>query len=131
MQLSKFTDYSFRALIYLARNRNRRCTVEELAAQLETSHNHMKKVICRLAAHRYVKSTKGRTGGLFLGDEPENIVLSDVLLLAEGNMNLLMCYNSCSSCPLQKQQCALKKISRNALQKFINEFKNRTLKDIL
>ena len=91
----------------------------------------MKKVICRLAAHRYVKSTKGRTGGLFLGDEPENIVLSDVLLLAEGNMNLLMCYNSCSSCPLQKQQCALKKISRNALQKFINEFKNRTLQDIL
>ncbi|MBQ6705007.1 MAG: Rrf2 family transcriptional regulator [Opitutales bacterium] len=131
MQLSKFTDYSFRALIYLARNRDKRCTIEELAARLETSHNHMKKVICKLAANHYVKSAKGRTGGLFLGDEPENIVLSDVLLLAEGNMNLLMCYNSCSACPLQTRQCALKKISRTALQKFIDEFKNHTLRDIL
>lgn len=31
MYLSKFTDYSFRALVYLAENRDKLCTVEELA----------------------------------------------------------------------------------------------------
>ena len=35
MYLSKFTDYSFRALVYLAENRDKLCTVEELAKKLE------------------------------------------------------------------------------------------------
>lgn len=31
MQIYKFTDYTFRALIYLARNRNETATVDKLA----------------------------------------------------------------------------------------------------
>ena len=31
MQISKFSDYAFRALIYLANNTDKLCTVEELA----------------------------------------------------------------------------------------------------
>lgn len=43
MQLSKFSDYSFRALIYLAQHRDQLCTVEELSMNLNTSEQHMKK----------------------------------------------------------------------------------------
>ena len=42
MQLSKFSDYSFRALIYLAQHRDQLCTVEELSMNLNTSEQHMK-----------------------------------------------------------------------------------------
>ena len=41
MQLSKFTDYSFRALVYLAQNQDRLCTVEELAKILHSSEHQM------------------------------------------------------------------------------------------
>ena len=41
MQLSKFTDYAFRALIYLANNREKLCTVEELAQELNASETHI------------------------------------------------------------------------------------------
>ena len=41
MYLSKFTDYSFRALVYLAENRDKLCTVEELAKKLEISEHHL------------------------------------------------------------------------------------------
>ena len=131
MQLSKFTDYAFRALIFLARNRDKRCTVEELASALETSPHHMKKVICKLASGTYVKSCKGRGGGLFLGRAPEAILLSDVLLFCEENMNLFECYGKCGTCPLGILHCKLKEISRSALQRFIDEFKDKTLRDIL
>ena len=62
MQISKFSDYAFRALIYLAQNPDKLCTVEELAEQLQTSPHHMKKVVHKLASSDYVISLKGRTG---------------------------------------------------------------------
>ena len=43
MQLSKFTDYSFRALIYLAENENKLCTIDEIAKNLNISEHHLKK----------------------------------------------------------------------------------------
>lgn len=131
MQLSKFTDYAFRALIFLARNHGKRCTVDELAAALETSPHHMKKVVCKLAAGAYLKSCKGRGGGLFLGRDPEAILLSDVLLHCEENMNLFECYGKCGTCPLGIVRCKLKELSRRALQRFVDEFKGKTLRDIL
>ena len=49
MNLSKFTDYAFRSLIYRGKNQNRLCTVQELANYLNVSENHIKKIIHNLA----------------------------------------------------------------------------------
>ena len=67
MQLSKFTDYAFRALIYLAKSSNENATVDKLAEELDISTHHLKKVINKLAKTEYIISTKGRNGGLKLG----------------------------------------------------------------
>ena len=66
MQLSKFSDYSFRALIYLGHKPHILCTVEELAQELHASGHHMKKVVHKLANLGYIQSQKGRNGGLRL-----------------------------------------------------------------
>ena len=78
MQLSKFSDYSFRALIYLAKHTDQLCTVEELATALNTSEHHMKKVIHQLAKTEYITSIKGRGGGLKLSKNPSDINLGEV-----------------------------------------------------
>lgn len=131
MQLSKFTDYAFRALIYLANNREKLSTVEELAVELNASEHHIKKVIHKLAKTDYVISIKGRAGGLKLGLNPKDINLGDVLKLTEDNLNLIECFNKPDSCPFMVPGCKLKGISADALQKFIDEFSRYTLKDIL
>lgn len=59
MQLSKFTDYAFRALIYLAKNKEENLTVDILAKELEISSHHLKKVINKLAKTEYIISLKG------------------------------------------------------------------------
>ena len=66
MYLSKFTDYSFRSLLYLANHRDKICTVEELSKELDISEHHLKKIIHKLAKTDYVISMKGRSGGLKL-----------------------------------------------------------------
>ena len=45
MYLSKFTDYSFRILIYLGNNSNKLFTVDELSNTLNLSTHHIKKII--------------------------------------------------------------------------------------
>lgn len=130
MQLSKFSDYGFRSLIYLARHRDRLCTVEELARELETSEHHMKKVVHKLASCDYISSSKGRGGGLSLGMAPEEINLGEVLKVTEDNLNIFVCFET-KECPLLGPGCRLKAISYQALQQFLQEFSKYSLADLL
>lgn len=130
MQISKFSDYAFRALIYLAHNADKLCTVEELAEKLKTSPHHMKKVVHKLASTDYIVSLKGRTGGLRLGLSPAEINLGKVLTFTEENLNLFECFSH-TDCPLIAGGCKLKAISHRALSNFIEEFSAYTLADIL
>ncbi|WP_322504069.1 hypothetical protein [Clostridium sp. LIBA-8841] len=43
MQLSKFTDYAFRTLIYLGKNREDMVIVSDLAKELDISEHHLKR----------------------------------------------------------------------------------------
>ncbi|MBC5629657.1 Rrf2 family transcriptional regulator [Clostridium sp. NSJ-6] len=131
MQLSKFTDYAFRALIYLANNRSKLCTVEELAQELNASEHHIKKVIHKLAKTEYIISSKGRGGGLQLGLEPVDINLGEVLKFTEDNLNIVECFNKPELCPFMQSGCKLKAISAGALKNFIEEFSKYTLNDVL
>lgn len=129
MQLSKFSDYSFRALVFIASCEDR-CTVETLSLNLNTSAHHMKKVVHHLSKCGYIKSQKGRTGGLYLSKSPKDINLGKVLIDSEENLNLFDCYNT-HTCPLKAKGCKLKGISKKALNNFIEEFSKYTLEDIL
>lgn len=131
MQLSKFTDYGFRSLVYLANNSDKHCTVEKLALELNVSRHHLKKVINKLAKTDYIISEKGRGGGLKLGTLPENINLGKVLLVTEDNLNLVECMGENNICPLMNKGCKLKGIINKSLESFVGEFSKHTLRDIL
>lgn len=130
MQLSKFTDYAFRALIYLGENKGKLCTVEELARELQTSEHHMKKVVHKLSSLDFILSSKGRGGGLKLGKEPKDINLAEVLKCTEENMNLYVCFQQ-EYCPLLSGGCRLKNITQDALASFLREYSSYTLEDLL
>ena len=127
MQLSKFTDYSFRALIYLADKKDSLATVEELANALDISEHHLKKIIHKLAKTNYVISIKGRGGGLKLGMEPKDINLGEILKITEDNLNIVECFNNPENCPLMSGCCKIKYIFSNYLEKFIKVFSNYSL----
>ena len=131
MQLSKFTDYAFRALIYLAKNPEDNGTVDILAERLEISSHHLKKVINKLAKTEYIISSKGRNGGLKLGMDPAEINLGKVLLLTEENLSLVECMGESGTCPLLSKECKLKGIICKSLNVFVNEMAQYTLKDIM
>lgn len=131
MYLSKFSDYAFRILIYLAKNQNKLCTVEELANNFQISEHHVKKIVHKLAKTEYITSIKGRNGGLSLGMNPKDINLGEVLEITEDNLDIVECFCEESNTCNLNINCKFKKVIRGALDSFIGEFKNYSLDDIV
>ncbi len=131
MYISRFTDYAFRSLMYLALNNENLCTVDELSKALSISENHIKKIVHKLAKGNFINSTKGRAGGIKLARNPEDINLADVIIFCDELNDVVKCSKENNSCSYLKNGCKLKKIIDNSVIAFTNEFKRYTLKDIL
>ena len=131
MYLTKFTDYSFRVLIYLAKDKNKVFIVEDLSKELKISEHHLKRIIWTLTKTDLVISMKGRVGGIKLGLDPRDINLGEVLKITEGNLNIAECFNKDNCCPYINTKCKLKGVMQVALDEFINEFSKFTLLDLL
>nr|WP_317357398.1 Rrf2 family transcriptional regulator [uncultured Tyzzerella sp.] len=131
MNLSKFTDYSFRTLIYLSNNSKNLYTVEELSKNLNISENHIKKIVHALAKEGYILSTKGRNGGIKLAKPPESINLKEVLLFCEDFSKVIECKKNSIYCTYNSERCLIKNIVNMATEKFIQEFSKYNLSDVL
>ena len=133
MRLSKFSDFSFRALIYLAENTESLNTIETMANKLNISQNHLKKIIHKLSKGNFIQSFKGRDGGIKIAKSPDDILLSDVLLYTEVNTDFVECLKhniEHTSCPYYST-CNLKTIIHRAKDAFVQEFQKYSLRDIM
>ena len=64
MQLTKFSDYSLRVLMFLARQADEHTTIRDIATAHGISENHLMKVVQQLAKSGYVKTMRGKGGGV-------------------------------------------------------------------
>ena len=84
MQLTYFTDYSLRVLVYLAIQRNRIANISEIAERYGISRNHLVKVVHNLARDGFIKSYRGKGGGIELARDPAEINVGEVIRYTEG-----------------------------------------------
>ena len=126
MQLTSFTDYGLRALIYLASlPEGRQTNITEVTNTYGVSRNHMVKIINQLSRAGYIAATRGKNGGLRLGMPASQIVIGDVVRKMEP-LQLVDCA-SCSITPA----CRLKKALHDAVQRFLQELDSYTLADLV
>lgn len=128
MQLKRFTDYALRVMLFVARHRERTCTMSEIAARYDISLEHLRKVVHRLARLGYLKSARGRGGGISLGRDPAAIRVGEVVLAMEGDMNIIDC--EALACVLLPG-CSLKSALGRAGRAFIASLNEVTLADLL
>ena len=129
MQLTFFTDYGLRTLIYLAAFPDRRCSVREISAYYDISRNHLVKVVHRLAQLDYITSAKGKGGGLFLVKSTLSLPLGDLVLSLEKNMDIVECFNTETNRCRITEACQLKHFIYEANAAFIASLNTRTLAD--
>ena len=126
MQLTSFTDYGLRALIYMATLPEGRLTsITEVTDTYGVSRNHMVKIINQLSRAGFVAAIRGKNGGIRLGMHPRNIIIGDVVRKMEP-LQLVDCAR-CSITPA----CRLKQALHDAVQLFLKELDGYTLADLV
>ncbi len=131
MQLTMYTDYSLRVLIYLGLQRDRLSTVSEIAGSYGISRNHLVKVVHNLSSLGFIHSTRGKGGGLSLARAPEQINIGDVVRNTEANFDIVECFDGKQrNCPITTV-CRLKGVLSDAANAFLGVLDGYTLADVL
>jgi Rrf2 family nitric oxide-sensitive transcriptional repressor len=130
MHLTTFSDYSMRVLMYLALQQEQRVTIADIAQRYQISDNHLTKVVHFLARAGYVRTIRGKGGGLKLNRSVEAINLGEVLRWTEGDEGLLPCVHGEGDCCLIPV-CKLTGILRESQQAMYQVLDKYTLADLL
>ena len=129
MQLTLFSDYSLRLLLYLTMHRERLVSVPELSDAYGISRHHLVKVVQRLIELELIESVRGRGGGLRLAREPAQINVAQVVRQTEPHLNLVECFDArTNTCPIDPA-CGLKRALLAAQAAFFAELERYTLAD--
>ncbi|KTC79114.1 Rrf2 family transcriptional regulator [Legionella cherrii] len=130
MQLTQFTDYSLRALIYIGLSKDS-CTIKDITEAYGISINHMIKIIHNLAKLGLIKTIRGKNGGILMATQPEAINLGQLVFQLEPHFDLVPCFNkekaNCCIAPV----CKLKGILHEAQAAFMKTLERYTLADVL
>jgi Rrf2 family nitric oxide-sensitive transcriptional repressor len=129
MRITSFTDYSLRALMYVARASGGRSTIAEAARVLAIPENHLVKVVHSLGKLGLLHNTRGRGGGFALARAPAAINLGEVLRATE-SLALAECFAEGSTCGLAGR-CRLEGVLHEALDAFQAVLVRYTLEDLL
>ncbi|MFL1908689.1 nitric oxide-sensing transcriptional repressor NsrR [Plesiomonas shigelloides] len=128
MQLTSFTDYGLRALIYMALLPQGQLTnITEVTEVYGVSRNHMVKIINQLSRLGIVEAVRGKNGGIRLGLPAEQIRVGDVVRGLEP-LQLVNCSSEfCHITPA----CRLKQVLAQASAAFLAELDKFTLADLV
>ena len=130
MQLTRFTDFGLRVLMYLCTpapdQREQAVTVAEIAERFEVSRHHLNKVVQFLAQQGWVVTSRGKGGGLALAQPPSHYRLGQLIRTLEGDVPLIDCAEP--PCALHRR-CGLKPLLDEALDAFYSALDAHTLAD--
>jgi Rrf2 family nitric oxide-sensitive transcriptional repressor len=126
MQLTTFSDYALRVLIYTHGAGERLVTIEEMASAYRISRAHLMKVVNTLTRSGYLTAVRGRSGGLKLARPASEIRLGDVVRATEPDFALVECFSTGNECVIAGP-CRLPRILNEALAAFLATLDNYTL----
>ncbi len=130
MQLSKFTDYALRTLMHLAVADGHMLTTRQIADMHGAKYNHLAKVTQWLVREGYVVSVRGRSGGLRLARDTEEVNIGGVVRGLESQSDLVDCLRPDGGNCILAPSCGLTSALRTAQNAFFQSLDSLTLADL-
>lgn len=131
MRLTTRTNLAMRTLMFCAVNPGQIVRKHEVAEACGASENHLAQVIHLLARKGYIKTQRGRAGGLMLARAPETIGVGEVFRSFEAVLPFTECTEEKqATCPLASC-CRLKCVLQEALDAFYARLDRSTLADLI
>ncbi len=131
MRITKRTNIAIRLLMYCAANPGRLVTKSEIADCCNVSENHLAQVINQLSQLNFLRTQRGRKGGMSLAIGADQIRIGEVFRHVEGTLPLAECFaDADNTCPLTKA-CRLKVALSDAAQAFYASLDEITLDSLV
>ncbi|WP_417719625.1 RrF2 family transcriptional regulator [Salipiger sp.] len=124
MRLSKFTDYAVRVCLYLGAHQGRTVPISEIAEAHGLSQSNLMKVVNQLVDGGFLRSVRGRSGGIALARPPAEIRMGEVTRHMEGDTAMV----DCSTCIL-KGSCGIVRALKEAKAAFYQSLDRLSLAD--
>ncbi|WP_454689291.1 Rrf2 family transcriptional regulator [Achromobacter aloeverae] len=130
MRLTDYTDYSLRALIYVASHPDESVTIQHIADAYGIPRNHLIKIVQKLGQAGFLRTARGRAGGLRLGRPAGEINIGEVVRTTESDFALVECFHEEDHCVITRA-CVLKGVLHRALQAWFQVLDGVTLFDLV
>ena len=130
MQVTLFSDYALRMLMYLGVRPDEVVPISQIAEAFGASRHYMLKVMNDLTEAGYITAVRGRRGGVKLAKAPADIRVGKLVKATEPHEGLLDCIPGGSDCPIEAV-CKLRKIFIEAQAEFYRTLDNYTVADLI
>jgi len=131
MRLTTRTNLAMRALMFCAVNEGRTVRKSDIATACNASENHLAQVIHSLGLKGYLRTQRGRTGGLTLAHKPKDISVGEVFRTLESDVPFIECFaGGENNCPLHAC-CRLTCVLQEAVEAFYSRLDSVTLADLV
>ena len=106
--INRDTDYAVRALCHMAKHRDDIVSAADLHPRLRVPRPYLRRILQTLARRKVLRSFRGKGGGFILKKPPEKVLLTEVIEIFQGTIDLAHCMfrgrlcPDCRSCPLRR-----------------------------
>lgn len=127
MRITKRTNIAIRLLMFCAVNPDRLVTKAEIAERCNSSESHLAQIVNRMGQLGFLRTQRGRTGGVTLGRPMSEISVGEVFRKLEENVPVAECFADVdNTCPL-KSACRLREALSDAVEAFYRRLDRVTL----
>jgi len=131
MRLTTRTNLAMRTLMFCGVNPDSVVTKGEIARACHAKETHIAQVVNLLSQKGYLKTTRGRGGGIVLARAPEEINVGEVIRAFEDTTAFAECFQGAeNTCPLTPA-CRLRSALTVALGAFYGALDGLTLEDLV
>ncbi|KJD35412.1 Rrf2 family transcriptional regulator [Tamlana sedimentorum] len=133
--LSKKTKYGLKALTFIVNSDgNNPVQVSAIAKNEQIPQKFLESILLTLRKAGVLGSKKGKHGGYYLRQEPEDILMTEVMRVLEGPIAMVPCvslnyYEKCDDC-VDEDNCSVHKLMIQVRDSALNVFRNTTLADL-
>lgn len=134
--ISKKAKYAINALVFIAKHADDApISVTTIAETQHIPLKFLENILSELKKAKIVDSKRGKYGGYFLNEKPEDIHMARIMRLFDGAIAILPCvtyryYQKCEEC-VDEATCGIREVAMEIRNETVKRLKRATLADII
>lgn len=132
--LSMKAKYALRALIVMARNKNKMLQIKAIAKDADVPQKFLETILLDLKNQGIVNSKRGIFGGYFLSRPAEQIMVGNIIRTIDGPLAPIRCasvtaYQKCDDC-VDERTCEIRRVMQEVRNAIADVLDKRSLSDM-